>query len=119
MSNKSAYMNNFAFSIQNFTCVLDAKTVAPNIEKSNFGTILDEKKTVDETYLFMPIEVAKELALSILQMVDAREKRMHLKVTLEPEKQALWECYTKAAEEFKNKKLNQQPDTDPEPGKQE
>ncbi|MHC1773237.1 MAG: hypothetical protein AB9907_16185 [Flexilinea sp.] len=101
MNSKSAYMNNFAFSIQNFTCVLDAKSIAPNIEKSNFGTVLDEKKTVDEVYLFMPIEVAKELAISILQMVDAREKRIHLKVNLDPEKQALWECYVKAADEFK------------------
>jgi hypothetical protein len=105
MNNKSAYMNNFAFSIQNLTCILDAKTVAPNIEKSNFGTVLDEKKTVDEVYLFMPIEVAKELAISILQMVDAREKRLHLKINLDPEKQALWDCYVKAAEEFRKNQI--------------
>ncbi len=105
MNNKSAYMNNFAFSIQNLTCILDAKTVAPNIEKSNFGTVLDEKKTVDEVYLFMPIEVAKELAISILQMVDAREKRLHLKINLDPEKQALWDCFVKAGEEFRKNQI--------------
>ena len=101
-------MNNFAFSIQNLTCILDAKTVAPNIEKSNFGTVLDEKKTVDEIYLFMPIEVAKELAISILQMVDAREKRLHLKVNLDPEKQGLWDCYIKAGEEFRKNQIENQ-----------
>ncbi|HNY18804.1 MAG TPA: hypothetical protein PKJ76_02020 [Flexilinea sp.] len=69
MTVKSLYMNNFTFSFQNLTCILDAKSVAPDIERSNFGTVLDEKKTVDEVFLFMPIEAAKELGISILQMV--------------------------------------------------
>jgi len=69
MTVKSLYMNNFTFSLQNLTCILDAKSVAPDIERSNFGTVLDEKKTVDEVFLFMPIEAAKELGISILQMV--------------------------------------------------
>ena len=77
MTAKSLYMNNFTFSLQNLTCILDAKSVAPDIERSNFGTVLDEKKTVDEVFLFMPIEAAKELGISILQMVAAQEKRTH------------------------------------------
>ena len=101
MTVKSLYMNNFTFSFQNLTCILDAKSVAPDIERSNFGTVLDEKKTVDEVFLFMPIEAAKELGISILQMVAAQEKRTHLKIRLEPEKQALWDCYVNAAEEFR------------------
>ena len=101
MSTKSLYMNNFAFSIQNLTCVLDAKSVAPDIERSNFGPVFDEKKTIDEVFLFMPIEAAKELGISILQMVEAQEKRSRLKIRLEPEKQALWDCYIKASEDFK------------------
>ncbi len=108
MSN-SIYMNNFTFSIQNFTCILNAKSIAPDIERSNFGPVLDEKKTVDESYIFMPIEAAKELALSILQMVDAREKRSRLKINLEPEKQALWDRYIQAGEDFQREKEAKKP----------
>ncbi|OQA28247.1 MAG: hypothetical protein BWY58_00529 [Chloroflexi bacterium ADurb.Bin344] len=104
MTAKSLYMNNFTFSLQNLTCILDAKSVAPDIERSNFGTVLDEKKTVDEVFLFMPIEAAKELGISILQMVAAQEKRTHLKIRLEPEKQVLWDCYIKAAEKSREKR---------------
>ncbi len=114
MTSKSLYMNNFTFSIQNLTCVLDAKSVAPNIERSNFGPVLDENKTIDEVFLFMPIEAAKELGISILQMVAAQEKRTQIKVRLDPDKQALWNCYTAAAEEHRRQKKADDPKSDPD-----
>lgn len=101
MGHNSIYMNNFTFSIQNFTCVLNARSTAPNIEPSSFGPVFDEKKTVDETFLFMPIEAAKELALSIIQVIDSREKNARIRVALAPEKQALWEAYTQAGNAFR------------------
>lgn len=102
MSTKASYVNNFAMSIQNLVCILEAQSTAPNIEKSNFGTlpVFDARKVVDETYLYMPIEVAKELSLSILQMVSEGEKRSGLHVRLSKEKQAMWEAAVKGLNEY-------------------
>lgn len=102
MGTNAAYMNNFAISMQNLTCILDAKSTAPNIESSNFGgaPVFDARKVVDETYIYMPVEVAKELSLSILQMVSSNEKRTGLKVRLSKEKQALWDAAVKGMEDF-------------------
>ncbi len=101
---KTAYMNNFTFSMQNLTCVLDARTQTLDIEKSNFGTVLDDKKIIDENYTFMPVEVAQELAISILHVVSAHEKRTGFRVRLEPEKQAIWDNCVKMLDEYYQKK---------------
>ena len=77
--------------MQNLVLVLDAKSQAPNIEKSNFGAVFDDKKIVDENFVFMPIEVAKELSLSLLTMTAACEKRTGVRVKLPQDKQKLWD----------------------------
>ncbi len=103
MSTKSSYVNNFTVSIQNLVCILDAKCTAPNIEKTDFNTppVFDAHKIVDENYLFMPMGVAKELALSLVQMIGDVEKRSGIKVRLNGEKQAYWEAAVQAIEDYK------------------
>lgn len=92
MATKSQYMNNFSVSMQNLTVVLDAKATAPDIEQmgSNIPPVFNERKTVDEAFLYMPVEVAKELAISLIHVVTAGEKRTGLKVNLPADKQGLW-----------------------------
>ena len=67
MSNNAAFVNNFTISAQNMNVILDAKCTAPNIEKTGYGTplVFDAHKIIDENYLFMPIGVAKELAIFV------------------------------------------------------
>ena len=103
MSMNSSYVNNFTVSIQNLVCILDAKCTAPNIEKTEFNTppVFDAHKIVDENYLFMPMGVAKELALSLMQIIGDVEKRSGIKVRLNGEKQAYWEAAVQAIEEYK------------------
>ena len=103
MSSKSSYVNNFTVSIQNLVCILDAKCTAPNIEKSDYNAppVFDAHKIVDENYLFMPLGVAKELALSLMQVIGDVEKRSGFKVRLNGEKQAHWEAAVRAIEEYK------------------
>ena len=103
MSMKSSYVNNFTVSIQNLVCILDAKCTAPNIEKTEFNTppVFDAHKIVDENYLFMPLGVAMELALSMMQIIGDVEKRSGIKVRLNGEKQAYWEAAVQAIEEYK------------------
>lgn len=92
MATKTTYMNNFAISMQNLTVILDGKSTAPNIENTNYGApVFDQRKVVDENFVYMPIEIAKELALSILHIVGTTEKRSGFKVNLPPEKQQEWE----------------------------
>lgn len=100
----SSYVNNFTVSIQNLVCILDAKCTAPNIEKTDFNTppVFDAHKIVDENYLFMPLGVAKELALSLMQVIGDVEKRSGIKVRLNGEKQAYWEAAVQAIEDQKN-----------------
>ena len=102
MAQKSAYMNNFTVAMQNLTCVLEAKATAPNIEKTGYGTppVFDERKTVDETYLYMPVEVAKELAVSLLHVVGTAEKRAGVTVHLSKDKEACWEAAVKAVDAY-------------------
>ena len=102
MADKTAFMNNFTVSMQNLTCVLQAKATAPNIEKISYGTppVFEERKTIDETFLFMPVEVAKELAVSLLHVVSAAEKRSGLRVRLSKDKEACWEAAVKAVDAY-------------------
>ncbi len=102
MAQKSAYMNNFTVAMQNLTCVLEARATAPNIEKTGYGTppVFEERKTVDETYLYMPVEVAKELAVSLLHVVSTAEKRSGLRVRLSKDKEACWEAAVKAVDAY-------------------
>ena len=104
MSSKATYVNNFTVSIQNFTCILDAKCTAPNIEKTAFDTppVFDAHKVVDENYMFLPLGVAKELAISLIQVIGDVEKRSGFKVRLNGEKQNYWEAALKAIEESRN-----------------
>ena len=103
MSNKATFVNNFTISAQNMNVILDAKCTAPNIEKSGYGTppVFDAHKIIDENYLFMPICVAKELAISLMQVINDIEKRSNFRVRLNGEKQAYWEEALRAIEEYK------------------
>ncbi len=105
MSN-SSYVNNFTVSIQNLVCILDAKCTAPNIEKTDFNAppVFDAHKIVDENYLFMPLGVAKELAISLMQVISDVEKRSGFKVRLNGDKQAYWEAACKAVEDYQAEK---------------
>ena len=103
MSNKATFVNNFTISAQNMNVILDAKCTAPNIEKSGYGTppVFDAHKIIDENYLFMPIGVAKDLAISLMQVINDIEKRSNFRVRLNGEKQAYWEEALRAIEEYK------------------
>ena len=103
MSNKATFVNNFTISAQNMNVILDAKCTAPNIEKSDYGTppVFGAHKIIDENYLFMPIGVAKELAISLMQVINDIEKRSNFRVRLNGEKQAYWEEALRAIEEYK------------------
>ena len=109
MSSKSSYVNNFTVSIQNLVCILDAKCTAPNIEKTDFNTppVFDAHKIVDENYLFMPLGVAKELAISLMQVIGDVEKRSGFKVRLNGDKQGCWEAACKAIDDYKAEKQEQ------------
>ena len=102
---KVSYVNNFAISIQNLNIILDAKCTAPNIENSGFDTppVFDARKIVDENYLFMPIGVAKELAISLMQMIGDMEKHSNIKVRLNGEKENYWEEAVRAIDEYKER----------------
>ena len=103
MSNKATFVNNFTISAQNMNVILDAKCTAPNIEKAGYATppVFDAHKIIDENYLFMPIGVAKELAISLMQVINDIEKRSNFRVRLNGEKQAYWEEALRAIEEYK------------------
>ena len=102
---KVSYVNNFTVSIQNMNCILDAKCTAPNIEKTGYDSppVFDAHKIVDENYLFMPIGVAKELAISLVQIIGDMEKRSNFKVRLTGEKENYWEEAVRAIEEYKER----------------
>ena len=106
MSTKSTYVNNFTVTIQNLNCILDAKCTAPNIEKTEYGTppVFDAHKIVDENYLFMPLGVAKELALSLMQVIGDIEKRSNIRIRLNGDKEDYWQAAVKAIEELKSEK---------------
>lgn len=103
---KATFVNNFTISVQNFNLILDAKCTAPNIEKSGYNTppVFDAHKIVDENYLFMPLGVAKELAISLLQVIGDIEKRSSFKVNLAGDKQIYWEEAVRAINEYKESK---------------
>ncbi len=106
MSTKSTYVNNFTVTIQNLNCILDAKCTAPNIEKTEYGTppVFDAHKIVDENYLFMPLGVAKELALSLMQVIGDIEKRSNIRIRLNGDKEEYWQAAVKAIDELKSEK---------------
>ena len=106
MSTKSTYVNNFTVTIQNLNCILDAKCTAPNIEKTEYGTppVFDAHKIVDENYLFMPLGVAKELALSLMQVIGDVEKRSNTRIRLNGDKEDYWQAAVKAIEDLKSEK---------------
>ena len=101
-STKSIFVNNFTISVQNLNVVLDAKCTAPNIEKTGYDTppVFDAHKIVDENYLFMSIGVAKDLAISLLQIIGDIEKRSNIRVRLNGEKQSYWEEAVRAIDEY-------------------
>jgi len=105
---KATYVNNFTVSVQNLNLILDAKCTAPNIEKTGYNTppVFDAHKIVDENYLFMPIGVAKELAISLPQVIGDVEKRSNFKVRLNGDKQVYWEEALRAIEEYQAAKNN-------------
>ncbi len=100
---KTSFVNSFTVSVQNLNVILDAKCTAPNIEKTGYDTppVFDAHKIVDENYLFMPIGVAKELAVSLMQIIGDVEKRSTFRVRLNGEKQAYWEEALRAINEYK------------------
>ena len=106
MSTKSTYVNNFTVTIQNLNCILDAKCTAPNIEKTEYGTppVFFSHKIVDENYLFMPLGVAKELALSLMQVIGDIEKRSNIRIRLNGDKEDYWQAAVKAIDELKSEK---------------
>ena len=106
MSTKSTYVNNFTVTIQNLNCILDAKCTAPNIEKTEYGTppVFDAHKIVDENYLFMPLGVAKELAVSLMQVIGDVEKRSNIRIRLNGDKEDYWQAAVKAIEDLKSEK---------------
>lgn len=106
MSSKATYVNNFTVSIQNLNCILDAKCTAPNIEKTGYNVppVFDAHKIVDENYLFMPLGVAKELAISLMQIIGDTEKRTNFRIRLSGDKEAYWEEALKAIEVYKEQK---------------
>ncbi|MBQ6508852.1 MAG: hypothetical protein IJI07_05195 [Flexilinea sp.] len=106
MSTKSTYVNNFTVTIQNLNCILDAKCTAPNIEKTEYGTppVFDAHKIVDENYLFMPLGVAKELALSLMQVIGDIEKRSNIRIRLNGDKEDYWQAAVKAIDDLKSEK---------------
>ena len=106
MSTKSTYVNNFTVTIQNLNCILDAKCTAPNIEKTEYGTppVFDAHKIVDENYLFMPLGVAKELALSLVQVIGDIEKRSNIRIRLNGDKEDYWQAAVKAIDDLKSEK---------------
>lgn len=103
MSTKSTYVNNFTVTVQNLNVILDAKCTAPNIEKTEYGTppVFDAHKVVDENYLFMPLGVAKELALSLVQVIGDIEKRSNLRIRLNGDKEGYWQAAVKAIDDCK------------------
>ena len=106
MSNKATFVNNFTISAQNMNVILDAKCTAPNIEKSGYGTppVFDAHKIIDENYLFMPLGVAKELALSLMQVIGDIEKRSNIRIRLNGDKEDYWQAAVKAIDELKSEK---------------
>lgn len=115
MTTKSTYVNNFTVSIQNLNCILDAKCTAPNIEKTGYNVppVFDAHKIVDENYLFMPIGVAKELAISLMQIIGDTEKRTNFRIRLNGEKETYWEEAVKAIDACKEQqKLQNSGDPD-------
>ena len=106
MSTKSTYVNNFTVTIQNLNCILDVKCTAPNIEKTEYGTppVFDAHKIVDENYLFMPLGVAKELALSLMQVIGDIEKRSNIRIRLNGDKEDYWQAAVKAIDDLKSEK---------------
>ena len=100
---KTSFVNSFTVSVQNLNVILDAKCTAPNIEKTGYDTppVFDAHKIVDENYLFMPIGVAKELAVSLMQIIGDVEKRSTFRVRLNGEKQAYWDEALRAINEYK------------------
>ena len=110
MSAKSSYINNFAISIRDLNLVLDAKCTAPNIEKTEYNTppVFDAHKVVDETYLFMPLGIAKDLTITLLQVISDSEKRSPIKFRLNGEKNEYWEAAVKAIEALREEKKNRQ-----------
>lgn len=119
MSTKATYVNNFTVSIQNLNCILDAKCTAPNIEKTGYNVppVFDAHKIVDENYLFMPLGVAKELAISLMQIIGDTEKRTNFRIRLSGDKEAYWEEALKAIDACKEqKKLQDQGGPESESG---
>ena len=114
MGTNSIYMNNFTISTQKYTCMLHAQSVAPNVERSKFGPVFDERKTIDEAFVFIPAEVAKELAISILMIMDANEKNTGNKFKLQDDKQAMWEAAVSAVAQVRaNMPAKDQPSGEP------
>lgn len=103
---KSSFVNNFTVSVQNLNVILDAKCTAPNIEKTGYDVppVFDAHKIVDESYLFMPLGVAKELAISLMQIISDVEKRSTFRVRLNGDKEAYWNEAIRAINEYKENK---------------
>ena len=103
---KSSFVNNFTVSVQNLNVILDAKCTAPNIEKTGYDVppVFDAHKIVDESYLFMPLGVAKELASSLMQIISDVEKRSTFRVRLNGDKEAYWNEAIRAINEYKESK---------------
>ena len=101
MSEKSMFVNNFSVSTQNLVCILEAKSLAPNIETLENGKtmLFGNGRIVDEDYLYMPIEVGKELVLALLQVISTQEKNTGITVNLPEGKQELWEALKDVAGE--------------------
>lgn len=92
LNENSMFVNNFSLAAHNTMCVLEAKTMAPNIESLGNGktAVFGSGRIVDEAFLFMEPNMAKELAISILVAVSRREQKIGIQYFMQPEKKALW-----------------------------
>ena len=101
MAARSGFMNSFAVSMQRLIVTLDAKATAPDVQNSTGGIppVFDEHRVVDETFLYMPVEIAKELALSLLYVVDSTESRLGFRTNLPKDKEEIWNAAVKAMRE--------------------
>ncbi|MBQ6518564.1 MAG: hypothetical protein IJI14_07590 [Anaerolineaceae bacterium] len=93
MSEKSMYVNNFSLTAQDMVCVLEAKSLAPNIERVGNGetAMFGTSRIIDEDFLYLTPQLTKELAFAILRVLSEQENKTGVRFLLQPEKQALWE----------------------------
>lgn len=97
-------MNNFSVTASgnDLLCVLEAKSSVPNIEQDAGGVpvMFGKSRIIDEDFIFMPMHLAKELAIALVRVVHNSERNAGVYANLEPEKQRLWSELSEVIENF-------------------